>query len=460
MKYIYYFIFCFIITACSLAPPYQRPAMNIPADYKESGKWIKSGLSVNPPGPWWEIYGNQQLNELENKVTISNQDLKAALARLEEARAAAAVARSAYYPTVTGVGDGQRIKTSADIANQLTTPVYNDALLGTSLSYEIDVFGKVRNSVAAANSLAKASEFDLAAMELSLHAELASDYFILQGDDESQKILDETVAAYKKALYLTRMRHRDGAAPEADVDQAATQLATAETLDADNRLKRAELEHAIAVLTGEPPANFALSTQNQKIKVISITPDLPSYLLERRPDIARQEQFVEAANSEIGVARAAYFPDFSLLGTLGVESQMLSNLISAPSLFWSLGPSATMVLFDGGKISAQLAEAKASYYETVANYRQSVLIALREVEDSLVSIHRLNQEIHSQAEAVHFADRALIQAEYRYRGGIITYLDVVVTQNTALEAELADVDVRTRRQVASVQLVKALGGSW
>jgi NodT family efflux transporter outer membrane factor (OMF) lipoprotein len=450
------------LTACSLAPKYHTPEMDIPAAYKEAGKW----LPANPTyfsarrQSWWRIYKDPTLNDLEEKATLDNQNLHAAYARYQEARAQAAVARAGLFPQLTGIANPQRIGYSGNIANPLKTQVYNDTLIGADLSYEIDAWGRIRNQVAAAVSLEQASAADLAAVNLSVHAELATDYFGLRGDEQAQRILDETVKVYKKALYLTRMLHEGGAAPEADVDQAETQLKSTETLAYDIRLKRAQLEHAIAILVGQAPATFKIAPAHYEIPRVTVVPDLPSTLLQSRPDIAAATRRVQAANANIGVARAAFFPDFSLVGTIGFESQILSNLLQMPSLFWAIGPYATQIIFDGGRINAFLALAKADYFETVANYRETVLVAFREVEDNLVAIRRLDQEMITEAAAVKAANRAVVQADYRYRGGIITYLDVVVTQNTALQTELSDVDIRTRRQQASVQLIKAIGGGW
>jgi NodT family efflux transporter outer membrane factor (OMF) lipoprotein len=297
-------------------------------------------------------------------------------------------------------------------------------------------------------------------MDLSLHAELATDYFNLRSDDEAQRVLDSTVKAYQEAYDLTESRHVGGAAPEADVDQAKAQLESAKSLAIDVRIKRAQMEHAIAVLIGEAPAQFHLPAVKKRIPFISVAPGVPSTLLQRRPDIAAAELRVQAANAQIGVARAAYYPDFSLIGALGFEGTSGSNLFSAPSLFWSLGPQAFWILFNGGKTQAFVDLAKAQYFETVANYRQITLTAFQEVEDNLIAMHKLNSEVVTQDAATKAAYKALQQAKYRYLGGIITYLDVVLTQNIALQTELVDIDVRVRRQIASVQLIKAIGGGW
>jgi len=465
-------IFALLLTACSFAPKYQCPPMPIPAQYKEykgSEKWVLA--KAMPPSkrcePWWELFDDPVLNQLEAKVICANQNLQVAYARYKEARAAADVARAAYYPQLIGVGNVDRQQVSHNVANPQPVNLFNDFLIGADLSYEVDVWGRVRNAVAASEERAQASAFDLAAVDLSLHAELANDYFALRGDELAQCVLDETVIAYQKAWYLTKKRHEGGRVSEADVDEAETQLENAKTLATDMRLKRAQLEHAISVLIGEIPANFVMPKAQCSMTLIKLSPNLPSTLLECRPDIAAAEQRVKAANADIGVARAAFYPDFNLVAISGFESAKISNLISKPSLFWSLGPAValtliqptvTQVLIDGGRLRGLLNQATASYHQAVATYRQTVLTAFQEVEDNLVAVRRLNQENGTQTAATAAAKRALIQAQYRYRGGISTFLDVVVVENAALQAELASIDIRTRRQLASVQLIKALGG--
>lgn len=464
-------LFSLLLAACSFAPRYQRPPMPIPVEYKETKEWKKAkGYTPTAKGTrWWLMFNDPVLNELEEKVTCTNQNLKVAFSRFQNARAAAQVARSAYYPTLLGVGNADRQQKSRNIANPSTNNSFSDFLAGVDVSYEIDLWGRVRNSVAASESQLRASTADLAATSLSMHAELAMDYFALRGDEASQRVLDATVAAYEKGLYITRKRYDGGAAPIADVDQAITQLENARTAATEMRLRRAQLEHAIAVLVGEIPANFKMPPAKTRMSLVSIAPELPSSLLERRPDIAAAEQRVQAANFEIGVACAAFYPQINFSSIAGVESQTLANLFDQPSLFWSLGPIsglalvkplANLVLFDGGKLRGLLNSAKASYHETVASYRQTVLTAFQEVEDNLVAIRRLDQENRSQTAATAAAKRALVQAIDRYKGGLTNYLDVVVNENTALQAELNSVDIRTRRQVASVLLIKALGGGW
>ena len=451
------------LAACSLAPDYQQPEIAIPKHYKETaGEW----LPTNPQaaemdrGAWWKMYGDEDLNQLEEKVTAANQDLKAALARYNEARAAAAVARAGFFPVLTADGSAARQRASRNSNIPTMGKPYNDYQVGGDLSYEVDVWGRVRNQVAAGKSRAKASAADLAAMDVSLHAELAMNYFALRGKDATQVIADKTVAAYQKAYNLTKARHEGGASSASDVDQAETQLQNAKTLAADTQLKRAQLEHAIAVLIGEVPAGFTVAAKTTDTSAVPVVPGLPAKLLEQRPDIAAAALRVQAANAEIGMARAAYFPDISFSLAGGYESATASRLFNAPSLFWSVGPSAMLTVFDGGRISALSDEAHAAYDVSVANYRQTVLTAFQQVEDNLAALRQLAQENDSQTAAAAAAKRALEQAKNRYTGGISTYLDVVVAQNTSLQADLAAADIRTQRLTASVLLVKALGGGW
>lgn len=456
---------------CSLAPTYQRPPMPVPQHFKEPGTWVKiSGKPkiVSPDG-WWQAFQDPVLNDLELRLTAANQDLRAAFAHYQDAYALAQVARANLFPTLQALFNADRQQNSRTVANPPSVLNYNQLLAGGYLSYEVDAWGAVRNEVIKSERLAKASAADVATIHLSLHAELASNYFALRSSDEQQGILDKTVIAYQRALNLTKRRYKGGVSPIADVDEAETQLENAKTMATDMRLKRAQLEHAIAVLVGEIPANFSLPAAKLPHRFLAINPNLPSTLLERRPDIVAAELRVQAANANIGVARAAFFPQFMLTTSGGFQSRSFANLFSKPSLFWSLGPLSLLTLaqpiaavtvFDGGRLRGLLNQAKADYYETVANYRQTVLTAFQDVEDSLVAIKQLDQEHRSQDAATRAAIRAWTQENYRYKGGLVTFLQVVIAENTALQSELASVNVRARRQIASVQLIKALGGGW
>ena len=451
---------------CSLAPHYQRPATPTPAAfYGELGEWKVAAPADNASrGAWWSMFGDQELNELESRVTDSNQSLKAALARLQEARAQTRVARAGYFPTLTADASAtrQRVSTNAPGYAGSATPVYNTFVLGADLSYELDLFGRIRNRVAGARATEQATAGDAAALDLSVHAELATDYFSLHGLDAQQQLLDRTVADYAKALELTRNLYQGGAAALADVQQAQAQLENARTQAEDTRLRRAQTEHAIAVLVGAVPTGFHLAARPlaPDLALPAVDPGLPSQLLERRPDVAAAERRVAAANAAIGVARAAYFPVFSLLGSAGQESTGSSTWLEAPSRFWSIGPQGVLTVFDAGLHAAQSAAAHAAYDEQVANYRATVLTAYQDVEDYLAALRQLALEDVSQAAAVTATQGALEQALFRYKGGVVTYLEVVSTENAALAARLAAVDIETRRISATVLLVRALGGDW
>ena len=453
---------CLLVNACSVAPTYQRPALIMPETYQAAGKWLPVATTSFTPyqGAWWAIYADSTLNRLEDKLTVANQDLQSAFYCYQAARAAAASARAAYFPLVQGSAKPLRTDVSSAIANVPKIPLYNDAQLGMSLTYEVDAWGRVRAVTTAAEQRALASEYDLAAIQLSLHAELAADYFALRTTDHAQRLLDETVRMYQRALYLTTQLHQGGAVAQTDVDQAQTQLQNTLSQATEMRLRRVKLEHALALLLGEAPAAFHLPKISYQATKVTVVPDLPSTLLQKRPDIAAAQARVCAANADIGAARTAFLPAFIFRASGGFESQTLANLLSLPSLFWSLGPEVTQLLFDGGKARALVATATATYQGNVASYRQTVLTAFKDVEDSLATLHYLDLELLSQQRAVRAANRALTQANYRYRGGATTYLEVVVSQNTALQAQLTELNLAAARQQASVQLIKALGGGW
>ncbi|MBS0395864.1 MAG: efflux transporter outer membrane subunit, partial [Proteobacteria bacterium] len=374
------------------------------------------------------------------------------------------VARAALLPQLNAVASADRAKTS------LNSPLYsatrpdigNDFVAGLDLSWELDLFGRLRSAAAAARATAEATAGDAAALELRLRAELATDYFALRALDADVELLGRTVEDYGRALELTQHLYRGGAAALADVQQSTAQLAGARTQLEDARLRRAQAEHAIAVLMGRPPALFHL--EPRPLAVTATVPvvgaALPSQLLERRPDIAAAERRVASANAAIGVARAAYFPVFSLSGVLGRESDAGSTWFEAPSRFWAAGAQGALAVFDAGRRRALSAGARAAYEEQVAHYRATVLTAYQEVEDNLAALRQLEREADSARAAVAATQGALEQANYRYRAGVVTYLEVVATENAALAARLAEVDIQSRRLTASVLLVRALGGDW
>jgi NodT family efflux transporter outer membrane factor (OMF) lipoprotein len=454
-----------VLAGCSFAPRYKVPATEpAPQAYKEIGDWKEAEpLDTAARGDWWTVFQDPGLNALEAQVIPANQDLKAAFARLMGARAVTRENRANLFPTI-GVGpSATRERVSGNAPRSTGVPITtNDFVLEGGFSYEVDVWGRLRNALRAANAQAAASAADLASLDLSIHAELASNYFLLRSFDGQQVLLDETVSYYGRALTLTQNLHKGGAAALSDVAQAEAQLHTARTQAADIHLKRQQLEHAIAVLVGASPSNFSLPPQPLDLAVVppSIAMGLPSALLERRPDIAAAERRVAAANAQIGVARAAYFPVFTLSAGGGYESKTGSTWIDAPSQFWSLGASALLTVFDAGRHRAQSDQARAAYEETVADYRGTVLNAYREVEDNITALRQLEQESLSQAAAVSATNTAREQANLRYRGGVATYLEVVTTENAALEARLSAQSIQASRFNATALLVRALGGGW
>ena len=455
------------LSACSFAPAYKTPDSAAAADtYKESGDWkAAEPADAQARGPWWSMFQDPVLDAIETQVADANQDLKAAYARLLQARAATRIARADLFPTLAVGSSATRSRTSVNSPKfpPGAEPIANNFDLEADLSYEIDVWGRVRNAVASARANQQASSADLATLNLAIRAELATDYFTLRSQDTQQQLLDKTVFDYAKALQLTQNLYQGGAAALSDVAQAQAQLETAQTQAADIRLQRAQTEHAIAVLLGQNPSVFRMDA-NPYISPVApppIEPGLPSTLLERRPDVAAAERRTAAANAQIGVARAAYFPVFSLGAAAGFDSTSTSNWLSAPSRLWSLGPAAgVLTVFDAGRHRAQTAQAKAVYDEQVADYRNIVLVAYREVEDNLAALRQLQQETLSETAAVGSTATALQQAQYRYKAGLVTYLEVSTAENAYLQAQIANEVIQLRRMNASVLLVKALGGGW
>jgi NodT family efflux transporter outer membrane factor (OMF) lipoprotein len=452
-----------VLSGCAVGPKYVRPAAPVPDTYKESGDWITAQPSDDfPKGSWWEVFHDPELNSLEDQIQVSNQNLKIAEAQYQQARAMLRISRSNYFPTVTGglsveptqVSENRPLATLSKVTN------YTDYQLPIDASYEPDVWGRVRRTVEASRSEAQASAADLATVNLSLHAELAMDYFELRGLDAQKQLLDSTVSAYEKALTLTQSRFQGGIASALDVAQARTQLDTTRAQDADLEVARAQGEHAIAVLVGQPPAKFALPALPLNSIPPTTPPGLPSVLLQRRPDIAAAERRVEESNAEIGVAKSAYFPLVLLSGEAGFESVDPSNWFSGPSALWAVGGSAVMTIFDAGRRHAVTDQARAANDQSIAFYRETVLTAFQDVEDNLAALRVLADESSTQNAAVSEAQRSLDLSLNLYKGGATDYLTVITAQSTALSDERTAVDISTRRMVASVLLVKALGGGW
>ena len=456
-----------LVGGCSLAPRYPRPPATPapPSAYKETGGWkVATPADTTPRGRWWTMFGDPDLDAFEAQLTAANQSLKAALARLEQARAQTRFARASWFPTITAGGGVTRGESSTYSPTYLhgAERTGNSFTLGGDLSYEVDLFGRIRNTVAGARATEQATAGDFASLDLALHAELASDYFTLRGLDIEQHFLDRTVADYARALELTENLYHGGAAAISDVQLAQSQLESARTQAEDTRLRRVQTEHAIAVLVGQEASSFSLAPRNDETALPAppVDPGVPSQLLERRPDVAAAERRVAAANAAIGVARAAYFPVLTLDGSAGWQSPTTSALLSAPAQYLTIGPQALLTVFDAGAHAAQSAQAHAAYDEQVANYRNTVLGAFQDVEDNLAALRQLQRESVSQAAAVTATQGALEQANLRYKGGIVTYLEVVSTENAALAARLAAADIDIRRANATVLLVRALGGDW
>ena len=452
------------MAGCTVGPKYTKPTTQVPADYKETGADFKSAQPRDEiaKGKWWEVYGDLQLNALEEQVTLSNYNLKAEAEVFQQARAAIQVQRAPLYPSVTAGANGSQNRQSQNAPTFGAASLTNYGLLQlpAQVSWEPDLWGKVRRSVEAARSEAQATAADLANLELSLHAELAADYFQLRGLDTEKQLLDSTVVSYQKALDLTDSRYRGGIASAVDEAQAQTQLQTTRALDDDVDVQRTAFEHAIAVLAGKPPYEITVPSLPLNTPPPAIPPGLPSELLERRPDIAAAERRVQEANAQIGVARAAYFPTITLSGAGGFESQSFGNLLSGASGFWSLAGSASELIFDGGARRGVTQEAWAAFNESVDNYRQTTLTALQEVEDNLSALRVLEGEAKTEDAAVTAAQHSLDLSNSRYRGGVANYLEVTTAQSAALADEVTAVDILTRRMTASVQLIKALGGGW
>jgi NodT family efflux transporter outer membrane factor (OMF) lipoprotein len=460
-----------MITACSIGPQYQRPEVRVPAAYKESPpisfKAADGWKAARPSddlsrGQWWEVFQDPELNALEGQVDISNQTLAVAEAQLRGARAAIGVARAALFPTVTGTASviGARQSLNRPGASNPSSATRADYLLTADTSYEIDVWGRIRHNIEASISSAQASAADLETARLSIHAELAVDYFALRGLDAQRQLLDFTITAFERALELTTNRYNAGVASQVEVLQARTQLENTRAQAIEVGVQRAQFEHAIAILLGKPPADFSIPQAPLTLLPPAIPIGLPSELLERRPDIASAERDVAAANAQIGIAQAAFYPTVTLRSIVGLESSSLTNLFSWPSALWSFGASVVEIAFDGGRRQALTEQARAAYDATVATYRQTVLTAFQGVEDALSTLRILEEEAEQQAKAVQAAEAALLLAINRYKGGITTYLEVVVVQSAALTAERVALDLLTRRMTATVLLIKALGGMW
>lgn len=451
------------LTACSLAPPYAPPAMTMPTAYKETGPWTPaSPADAAPRGPWWTVYGDETLNGLEQQIEAGNPNLALALARYDEAQANLAQARSYLVPEVdvgaSATANRQSEHRPLRISSLFT--YYQDDTIGGTIPYEFDLWGRVRNMVASGKAEAQASAADVASVRLSLEAEVADAYLNLRGLDAQSALLATTTDAYARALKLTEILHSGGAVAGLDVGRAQTQLETTRAAQTDIGAQRALYEHAIAALVGEPASVFSIAPKAQLPPPPQTPVSAPSLLLQRRPDIAAAERRAAAANARIGVARAALFPTLTLDATGGFQTAGHSNLLSAANSWWTLGPAVAMALFDGGRRKAVVRASRDQFDEASATYRATVLTAFQQVEDNLALSNRLADEVGQQRAAVVAAERTEALAMVQYRGGAVTYLDVVTAQTADLLAQRTELSIETRRLLAGVDLVRALGGGW
>ena len=452
------------LTGCAVGPKYHTPTVQTPPAYKEVGDWKPAQPNdQNLGGTWWTIFQDPQLDALELQVNVSNQNLKAAEAQYRQARAVLRYYRADYYPTVTAGFSATRTRVSShrpppsSVFDGIT---YNDFTLPVDVSYQADVWGRVRRNVESYREQAQASAADLATVNLSMHADLAVDYFLARSLDAEEQLLYSTVKQYEQALELIESRFAGGIASDVEVQQARTQLETTRAQAIDVGVARAQYEHAVAILIGKPPAEFTLPPLPLSAPPPDIPVSMPSELLERRPDIAAAERRVASANAQIGVAKSAYYPLISLGASGGFESSSITTLLNGPSGLWSFGFSAVTTIFDVGRRRAASDQAIAAYDQTVANYRETVLTGFQQVEDSVAALRILEREAQTQQQAVAAAQKYLELAVTRYKGGVTSYLEVTTAQSAALSDEVTAVNILGRRMVDAVTLIQALGGGW
>ncbi len=451
------------LAACSVGPRYRTPPAPVPPAYKENANWKQAQPSDQVlRGKWWEIFQDPQLNELEEQIDVSNQTLKQAEERFFQAREQIPYNRAAQYPSATVGTSLSRNRQSQNRPPHGATPplYYSDLLMPVDVSYEADVWGRVRHTVQFARASAQVSAADLQSVRLSLQAELAVDYFQLRSSDAEKQLLDSTVNAFEQALQFTRNRYQGGVASAVDVAQAQTQLETTRAQDMDLDVQRSQLEHAIATLIGQPASTFSLPRAPWTLPPPLVPVGLPSQLLERRPDIAASERSMAAANEQLGLSRIAYYPLLTLSAIGGFEGSSFENWFNLPSLFGSMAAQGVVTALDVGRRRAANQQQQSAYRETADAYRQTVLTAFQEVEDNLAALRILEDEAQTQQQAVASAERSLDLSNNRYRGGVATYLEVLTAQSIALSDERASVDILRRRMTDTVLLIKALGGGW
>jgi NodT family efflux transporter outer membrane factor (OMF) lipoprotein len=456
-----------LATACAVGPDYHRPQLDTTAHYKEAGDWKPSEPNdVLSRGPWWKIFNDDVLDGLESQIDISNQNVKAAEAAFEQSRALVAQARAGFWPTIVanlGVQrQGQPVvaANAAGVPTGTATRTQNTDSAGVSANWDIDIWGRIRRNTESNVASAQAGSAALAAARLSAQAELAIDYFELRAQDQLQKLLDDTVAAETLSLHIAESRYKFGVAARADVVTAQTQLLGSRAQQVNAQIQRAILEHAVAVLTGKQPAEFSVAPAAMRGDVPTVPAGVPSTLLERRPDVAEAERRMAAANAQIGVAKAGYFPDLTLTGQDQYSSSAFSRLIRHSNRVWAVGPALAETLFNGGLVRAQVRSARAAYEGTVDSYRQTVLASFQQVEDEIVTLRVLEQEGAIEDETVKKAREAEALTLNQYKAGTVPYSSVITAQTVRLSAEETALQVLSSRLQASVALIEALGGGW
>lgn len=451
----------FSLASCTVGPDYVRPTAEVPAAYKGPGGWKQAEpKDTLSRGPWWEIFNDPRLNGLEEQISVSNQNVAAAEAQLRQAQALVQATRAGAFPSITAGASASRSRKSGNLGGPLAPGAGSDYQIPVNASWELDVWGRVRRSVEASEAGAAASAADLASVRLSSQAALAQYYLQLKTLRAQKGLLDEAVLQYQTSLDLTQNRYTAGVAARVDVLQAETQLKSTKAQAIDLNVQISQLQNAIAVLIGKPASDFSIDNISSEMTIPPVPAGLPSELLERRPDIASAERRMAAANAQIGVAKAAYYPTISLSGVAGLEASSLAKWLSWPSRFWAVGSSLSESLFDGGLRSARDKQAVAVYDASVAAYRQAVLTGFQEVEDNLSALRVLQEEAVIQDEAVSAAQQTVTVTMNQYRSGTVSYLNVIIAQAAELTSRRTSLDILGRRSTATVALIKALGGGW
>jgi NodT family efflux transporter outer membrane factor (OMF) lipoprotein len=475
LRAILYMLGVGLLTACNMAPKFKAPVVTLPDAYKEQNlTWVKAidHLYNEKHSPWWHLFQDDTLNTLEMDLPKNNNDLRMAYLHYQNAKEESRITRSALYPNLNGIFNAARVRNSKSIASTTTdTKLYNAFLLTGLLTYEVDLWGKIRNSVRSSNQLAKASRYDLASLSLSIHAQLAQNYFLLRATDSITALLKRNMDAHQEVYRLESARFKEGLTDEQTYQYARYSLEKSKQLLSENLMQRAKLEHAIAILMGRMPSCFNIKVKNAELHQVHIQPKIPSTLMLSRPDIVASLHRLEAATANVGVALGAFFPNINVFLALGAQSGNISELFSSKSLYWSLGPSSGTTLlalvkpivvapiFDGFKMFALYDKSRLALAQSSVAYQDTVIVAFREVEDSLVAIRRVQEKLLAQKVAFLAVKKELLLLQKREAGGLSTYLDVAPVEVRYLQAKMDLIELKTQYQIETVGLIKALGGS-